>query len=519
MALSRDVYRELEDILGPENISEDPAILDGYAFQPLGGVHLGRYFTRPEAVVLPGSTEDVQTIIKLCNRRGLKSKAFSTGYGSHNAVREEDTILLDMRKMNRILELDEKNMYIVCEPYVSFAQVQAEVMKRGLCCHVIAAGSQTSFLASHTSMHGNNILSISHGYSGRNLFGAEWVLPSGEVLRVGSLGSGAGWFSGDGPGPSLRGILRGVLGAQGGLGVFTKCAGHLHPWPGPKELLVKGVSPYYETEIPPFFEYHICEFPSWEQYGKAINKIGEAGIGYALHKTGGPGSHGTCLTGSNNEYYEKRKKGAFGVPWKSFSLVLAAHSQAEHEYQVKTLNKILEETDGEIWQEGEEPDWKNRDYLTMIRACFIPRLAFRAGGTFAVDGVVAMDTTAHTMEALKWDESHRNKYAEKGVIMDDGTLNSWMVPCEGSHFAVVEAGHVFNSIDEKSIGGMGQMVHEGREKCAETPFNLSWAIQGDEVKKYGPSCSNYPHWMRKIKKAFDPNNISDPWGYISAEEE
>ena len=291
MELARDTYRAFEDVVGTENITEDMAVIDAYAFT---GQHTAavkrvesdyRFHIPPAAVILPGSTEEVQAIVKLCNRFHVKSTALSTGYGSNNALESEGEIIMDLRRMNRILELDEKNMYIVVEPYVSFAQVQAEIMKRGLTCNIVGAGCNCSYLASHTSVGGNNTQALSQGYSGRNLFASEWVLPTGEIMRVGSVGSGTGWFSGDGPGPSLRGILRGAGGAGGGIGVFTKCAGHLHPWHGPPEMDIRGNSPYYEAEIPPNHEYHVLEWPSWEKCGDAISKIGEAGIGYAMHKT------------------------------------------------------------------------------------------------------------------------------------------------------------------------------------------------------------------------------------------
>jgi glycolate oxidase len=69
-------------------------------------------------------------------------------------------------------------------------------------------------------------------YSPRNVLGVEWVLPDGELLRLGTPGCGEGWFSGDGPGPSLRGIMRGASGAFGGLGVFTACDIKLFKCPG-----------------------------------------------------------------------------------------------------------------------------------------------------------------------------------------------------------------------------------------------------------------------------------------------
>ena len=54
MALSKDTYRELEDIVGTENITEDLAILDVYSFFSFGIMSpraSDRFFTRPEAVV------------------------------------------------------------------------------------------------------------------------------------------------------------------------------------------------------------------------------------------------------------------------------------------------------------------------------------------------------------------------------------------------------------------------------------------------------------------------------------
>jgi len=521
MALKRDSYKALEDVVGPENISEDLAILEGYTYQPMGeGIFSGRFGNRPEAVVLPDGVKEVQAIIKLCNRLDIKAKAFCTGYGAHTTAGSPGTILLDLRRMNRILDFDEKNMFMLVEPYVSFAQVQAEAMKRGLNINVIGAGSQTSVLASFTSMHGNNILAISQSTSGRNMLGVEWVLPTGEIVKLGAAGSNAGWFSGDGPGPSLRGIVRGAEGALGGLGVFTKCAAHLHPWPGPSEMEVNEISPDYDAELPLYFEYHICEFPTYEQYGEAIAKIGAAGIGYALHKTGGPGTHGGCVTGSNNEYYEKRETGQYAIPWKSFSLVMAAAGPEEHAFQVKTLAAILDETGGVISPIGEDPLFKKRDFLTMIKSCFIPRLAFRPTGIFCVDGIVGMETVEHAAYVLKTDETHRNEYAQKGVIMDDGTINSWGVSFEGSHFALTECGHPFGSLNQDSINGMMEMMMKGRDICTKNSFAISWSLMGDmDMQNIAPLCFNYQNWMKKIKKTFDPNIVSDPKMYVTPDKE
>ncbi len=69
------------------------------------------------------------------------------------------------------------------------------------------------------------------GY-GRNVLGCEWVLPTGEILEPGHQRQRGRLVSADGPGFSLRGILRGRAGANGGHGVITKAAVKLYPYYG-----------------------------------------------------------------------------------------------------------------------------------------------------------------------------------------------------------------------------------------------------------------------------------------------
>ncbi len=234
--ISDEAYEALQETVGEENVSREPAVLDSYAWQPFLNEDPELWTSRPEVVILPASTEEVQAVVKACGKHGLKFKALCTGWGVHAGPTSEGVVQIDLRRMDRILEIDEKNMYAVVEPYVSGAQLQAEVMKRGLNTHLIGAGPVCSPLASATSMHGVGHDGIYMSYSPRNVLGVEWVLPTGEVLYLGTPGSGMDWFCGDGPGPSLRGIMRGSSGAFGGLGGFTKCALKLSPWPGPTAI-------------------------------------------------------------------------------------------------------------------------------------------------------------------------------------------------------------------------------------------------------------------------------------------
>ena len=105
-----------------------------------------------------------------------------------------------------------------------------------------------------------------------------------KLQRIGSLGSGLGWFYGEGPGPGIRAIIRGRHGAEGTMGVFTKCAVKLYPWPGPKVLPVEGKAPAYRANLPENFAAYTLAFPNWQAYSDAAHKIWDAGIGYAIHR-------------------------------------------------------------------------------------------------------------------------------------------------------------------------------------------------------------------------------------------
>ncbi|MFX1475970.1 MAG: FAD-binding oxidoreductase, partial [Promethearchaeota archaeon] len=283
--LDRKMYKALEKLLGPENISEDPAVRTTYSYQwcvevdrAWRGESPTRFGHLPAAVVLPKTPEEVQGIVRLCNEHGVKFKALSTGFGAWNAVSSPEAIQIDLRRMNQIIEINKDNMYAVVEPYVTNAQLHSQLIKYGLMHHMQGAGPQTSPLASHTSMVGPGFTSSATGFSGRNVRAVEWVIPTGDILRLGSLTSSDAWFSGDGPGPSLRGVMRGLMGAMGGLGIFTKVAIKLYPWPGPPDWRVSGTIPNYEFEVPPFWKMYVINWPDWDAFEAGYYQIAEANV-------------------------------------------------------------------------------------------------------------------------------------------------------------------------------------------------------------------------------------------------
>ena len=410
MALARDIYRALEDVVGPENISEATLILGSYAQK-----------ARPkfEAITLPKDTREVQAIVRLCNKFGIQFKASSTGWGAYGDAGAPGVVKLDLRRMNRILEINEKSMYAVVEPYVIAAQLQAELMKRGLNCNVTGAGSNCSALplAAH---QGIGHLSCSGSYGERNQLALEWITPDGEIVRLGSLGSLDEWWCGDGPGPSLRGIIRGNVMPLGGLGVYTKAAQKIFHWPGPTTFPVEGTSPRYSSiQVPPNFVIRYISFPSPEKMVDAAHKVGESEIGFIVMGFN-PAMMASNIATNNNEDLAYIKQYTDMVQGPGFLIIMVGNSPNDTEHKKKVLQKITEDYDGESLKTVADPENAGGFMWRFIRVTSSIRETSRANGVFAGE-VGGTDNFYLMHQYIQRSSPLKQRLIDEGKLLADGT--------------------------------------------------------------------------------------------------
>ena len=521
MALKREAYKALEDIVGAEYITDEPAILDTYSRSwGMEWAIPGELFApRQLAAILPASVEEVQAIVKVCNRYRVPFRAHATGFGPTGTVGKRPFVSIDLRRMNRILEIDERNMYAVVEPYVSFGILNFEAMKRGLQYHHLGVGPGATVLASVTSVQGEGSKGISASYSGRHPLGVEWVLPDGEILRLGSLGTGAGWFTGDGPGISLRGVMRGCGGAYGGLGVFTKAAVKLIPWYGPPRLETGDIPPRYEVKVPELYRVYTMTFPSREQVFEAFYLIGEEGIAHACTRRG-PFAVAMGFTRSNLELSELWQKGEFQQKCAhTVGLILHASSPRELEFREKVFRKILEKTGGEIF--SEPPDQIGFRFAYSLIGIGAVRRAFGGTGTFS-EGMVAKEALDMLRNVQVVSFELKDPVAKQGKLVDNGDVAS-IQPYEDGTIG----GHLETPVEyDPNDGDAVKAAVEFSDRCAKEQVKSNFAIplfEGCNYDEYlhnlaGPRCMNYHIWIRKIKKAFDPNLVSESSWYTTPKE-
>ena len=125
------------------------------------------------------------------------------------------------RNSGNDFEIDDRHLSATVGSGVIYSQLQEEAMKRG--CYIIVGGggSQCSAIANMLG-DGWSPLSYRIGLPHRRILGTELVLPDGELVKMGSLATEEDPFWGEGPGPDLRGLLRGFTGLRGCLGIVTK---------------------------------------------------------------------------------------------------------------------------------------------------------------------------------------------------------------------------------------------------------------------------------------------------------
>jgi len=547
MPISGDAYQALEAVVGQDNISNGPAILDSYAYQFWAEFkqYGSKFMPRPAAAILPATTEEVQAIVKTCNRYQMKFKAHSTGWGFYGAPYQEGGLQIDLRRMDRIWEIDTANNLAVIEPYVISATLQAEAMKRGLNTHIIGAGASTAPIAAATSFEGAGADSIYMGHGPENLLGAEWVMPDGEIMRTGALGSGCGWFCGDGPGPSLRALFNGSLGHAGGLGVFTRVAIKLYPWPGPAVMPIGGRVPVYTSPLPDCIQGYTLAWPEWQDYADALYLIFDNDIGYIAHRQ-------YIMFGNELQAQvlriltdpEKRFNDlelmlrdpnlnqTTQEMSRSFQLVLAGMTPGDIDYQQKVLDYILERTGGWKVAMMEEPLMKAWSNLYMIRLCYKNFNYVLAGGYW--DAMMRAGTpdlmASGWMQQMK---QQNQRFGREGGVIDHGgdAGMGGVGSMGGGGYPAFENFVLYDPGSAESISAARACSADaGRvttENTAETGGggtinSPSPMFMKDERRQ--AMLLSLPHpeimgYQRQIQEIVDPNHLGDGWYLTLPEKE
>jgi len=192
--------------------------------------------SEPDVVVMPADTDQVRRIILLANE--MKTPVVPMGgalvlSGLTRALK--GGIIVDMKRMNRILSVNPHSRYAVVEAGASEGGLQAYLKKHHPeLKHSMPDAPPIATLAGNIGIHGSGHLSVLGGFHSDMLTGMEVVLPTGEVVRTGSCSVAPGWFA-RAPLPDLSGLF---LGWAGTTGIITRLGLKLFPNYRHNDLLI-----------------------------------------------------------------------------------------------------------------------------------------------------------------------------------------------------------------------------------------------------------------------------------------
>lgn len=210
-----EVIEKLQAIVGVENVLVDPDKVEPY------GADAVKEKFPPEAVVFPESTEQMSAIIKLANEYLFPVTARGGGVGyTGGAVPIDGGIVIGTDRMNKILEISEENLYVVCQPGIRTFELQQAVEKFGVFFPPDPASYKDSFIGGNIAENAGGMRTPKYGITGRYVLGLEVVTGTGEVLRVG------GKVEKNVVGFNLTSL---IVGSEGMLGIITEATLKLLP--------------------------------------------------------------------------------------------------------------------------------------------------------------------------------------------------------------------------------------------------------------------------------------------------
>ena len=208
-----NLVRELGEILGPEYVLDNAEAVETYSKD-----YSFVTASLPSCVVLPENSEEVRGIVAYANTRSIPLTPRSSSIGFYGiSLPDQGGIVVDMSRMNRIIEIDPKNKMVKIEPGVTWGQITSELDKHGvMVCTPLLPHSSKSVLTSSMERE-PPMIPKSEYYE--TFLGAEMVLPNGEMYWSGTA-MGKGFASGNFP-DCLFPSMRLFIGAEGTLGIMT----------------------------------------------------------------------------------------------------------------------------------------------------------------------------------------------------------------------------------------------------------------------------------------------------------
>ncbi|PCH91133.1 MAG: FAD-binding oxidoreductase [Bacteroidetes bacterium] len=191
----------------------------------------------PEIVLKPTDEKQISAILKICNKENIPITPRGAGTGlSGGALPIYGGVVLSTEKLNKILEIDERNLQIKLEPGVITQVLQEAVIEKGLFYPPDPSSRGSCFIGGNVLENAGGPKAVKYGVTSDYVLNLEVVLPTGEIIWTGAnvLKNSTGYN-----------LTQLIVGSEGTLGIVTKIVLRLIPYPDKKLLML---APFFSAE-------------------------------------------------------------------------------------------------------------------------------------------------------------------------------------------------------------------------------------------------------------------------------
>src|SRR5258706_2357809 len=188
------------------------------------------YQFMPDVVVIPGTTQEVSEVLKVCNKNLIPVTPRGAGTGlSGGALPIKKGVVISMERFNKILNIDELNLQAIVEPGVITEVFQNKVKEKGLFYPPDPASKGSCFLGGNLANNSGGPKAVKYGVTRDYVLNMEVVLPTGEIIWTAAnvLKNSTGYN-----------LTQLMCGSEGTLGIITKIVFKLRGYPQKNVLLL-----------------------------------------------------------------------------------------------------------------------------------------------------------------------------------------------------------------------------------------------------------------------------------------
>ncbi|GGL42655.1 glycolate oxidase subunit GlcD [Sporolactobacillus putidus] len=453
---------QLADIVGTENVDDTTSGRLVYSYDATPN-----YQSLPDLVVAPGNAEETAAVLKLCSE--TETPVYSRGSGSNlcaDTCPVKGGVVLLVKRMNKILELDKENLAVTVQPGVITKTICDTVEKEGLFYPPDPSSMKISTIGGNISENSGGLRGLKYGVTRDYVMALQIALPNGELIRTG------GKLTKDVAGYDLTRLF---IGSEGTLGVITEATLKLIPKPEAQKTI-------------------LALYQDIEAAGRSVSKI-------IANK----------MIPATLEFLDQDTLRAvedfahIGLPTdvKAILLIVQDGPQEIVDRDIKKIAEICrseQAVDVQLAASEEEAE-----KLATARRSALSALARLKPTTILEDATVPRSEIATMVRAISEIAEKYNVRISTFGHAGDGNLHPTCLTDSRNEDEMQRVEAAFSEIFEKAIELGGTLTGEHGIGMTKAPY-LEWKLGEAGLQV-----------MRGIKQAIDPKNIMNP-GKVFADE-